>query len=192
MAGVDEVGRGPLAGPVVAAAVVLPPFTQVEGAQDSKALRPEHREDLERAIRSHALAVGVGAASAREIERLNVLVATCRAMDRALRALAFGSAPLTPERVVVDGPRLPHLPWDHEAVVGGDGRVHSVSCASVVAKVIRDRLMDRLAGRYPQYGWERNAGYGTPEHLQALDREGPTPHHRRTFSGVQPRLDLGA
>lgn len=190
VAGVDEVGRGPLAGPVVAAAVVLPPFTRIDGVDDSKVLTADEREALEQVIQARALAVGVGAASVREIERHNILGATVRAMDRALCALGRCTPSVAPSRVLVDGPPLSALPWDHEGVIGGDGRVHSVSCASVVAKVVRDRLMCRLAQRHPSYGWERNAGYGTPEHSRALRECGPTPHHRRTFSGVQPQLDL--
>ncbi len=184
VAGVDEAGRGPLAGPVVAAAVILPPDVVVTGAQDSKRLAPEVREELSLLILDCAHAVGVGAASVREIERDNILVATTRAMGRALRSLSR-----SPDHVVVDGLQVKGLDWDHEAIVGGDGAVHSIACASIIAKVCRDRLMRRLASRYPGYGWSHNVGYGTPEHLDALRSLGPTPHHRRTFRGVQ--LDLG-
>jgi ribonuclease HII len=184
IAGVDEVGRGPLAGPVVAAAVVLAQNTPVEGVRDSKALSPAIREALLPEIQSRALAVALGAASVSEVDRLNVLAATRLAMSRALSRL-----PLEPQHVVLDGLPMKGLPWEHEAVVGGDARVHSIACASVVAKAVRDRLMRRLALRYPGYGWETNVGYGTLEHREALRELGPTPHHRLTFGGVQ--LDLG-
>ena len=184
VAGVDEVGRGPLAGPVVAAAVILPEGCVVEGAADSKRLSAGRREEVAVRIGEAALAIGLGAASVREVETLNIAVATALAMRRALKCLAP-----RPEHVVIDGQPVRHLELPHEAVVGGDGAIHSISCASIVAKVCRDRLMHRLARRYPGYGWETNVGYGTPAHLDALNRQGPTPHHRRTFAGVQ--LDLG-
>ena len=185
VAGVDEVGRGPLAGPVMACAVVLRPGTVVEGADDSKRLTKARREDLARRILARAEAVTLGAASVAEIDRLNILVATRLAMRRALAAL-----PKRPEHVVVDGLPVRGLGWDHEAVVGGDGEVHSISCASIVAKVIRDDLMRRLGRRYPGFGWETNAGYGTPEHQAGLRLHGPTPHHRRSFLGGQFELGL--
>jgi ribonuclease HII len=184
VAGVDEAGRGPLAGPVVAAAVILPPGISVPGARDSKTLSPGQRESLAVAVLKRSLAVSLGAASVREIDRFNILVCTRLAMARALSRL---SSP--PEHVVVDGLPVRELGWDHEAVVGGDGRVHSVACASILAKVTRDRLMRRLAIRYPGYGWETNMGYGTAEHLAALERLGPTPHHRLTFGRLQ--LEMG-
>lgn len=185
VAGVDEAGRGPLAGPVVAAAVVLSPHTCVEGADDSKRLSPEVREALYPRIVECAEAVGVGAASAKEIDRVNILGATTLAMRRALAAL-----PLRPGHVVVDGLPVKGLRWPHEAVVDGDARIHTVACASIVAKVVRDRLMRRLAPRYPGYGWETNVGYGTPEHRRAIQALGLTPHHRLTFAGLQYHLDL--
>jgi ribonuclease HII len=185
VAGVDEVGRGPLAGPVVAAVVVLPEETLVEGADDSKRLSHDVREELFTRIMSTALSIGVGAASVREIDRLNILRATTRAMQRALSRL--GPAP---HHVVVDGLPVKHLGREHDAVVGGDGLIHSISCASIVAKVVRDRLMRRLAGRYPGYGWEKNVGYGTEAHRVAIEALGLTPHHRLTFTGLQFELDL--
>ena len=185
IAGVDEAGRGPLAGPVVAAAVILPREVCIHGARDSKLLTRERREALAEEIVRGAHCFGVGAASVREIDRLNILVATRLAMSRALKRLRH-----PPEHVVIDGLPVKGLDWEHEAVVGGDGRVHSISCASILAKVFRDRLMMRLARRYPGYGWETNMGYGTQEHLQALLRLGRTPHHRRTFRGVQMEMDL--
>ena len=185
VAGVDEVGRGPLAGPVVAAAVVLPQGTLISGARDSKTLSRSRREELAAEILQRCLIIGLGAASVREIDRLNILVSTRLAMSRALAQL-----PLAPEHVVVDGLPVTDLGWEHEAIVGGDGRVHSIACASIVAKVVRDRLMTRLSRRYPGYGWETNMGYGTQEHRSALERLGPTPHHRLSFGGVQVELDL--
>ncbi|TVR52061.1 MAG: ribonuclease HII [Gemmatimonadales bacterium] len=185
LAGVDEVGRGPLAGPVVAAAVILPEGCLIEGAGDSKTLSAIRRESLCREILARAAAVGIGAASVREIDQENIAVATARAMARALQAL---SSP--PDHVVVDGLPVRRLGWKHEAVVGGDGLIHSIGCASIVAKVHRDRLMRRLAQRYPAYGWATNVGYGTPEHMQALREFGPSPHHRLTFGGVQLEMGL--
>lgn len=184
VAGIDEVGRGPLAGPVVAAAVVLPMDAFIEGATDSKKLSATDRETL--AVEIFAKAeVGLGAASVREIDLGNILVATATAMRRAIAHL-----PADPEHIVVDGLPMKGLQHEHESVVGGDGIVHSISCASIVAKVCRDRLMKRLALRYPEYGWDHNVGYGTQEHRDALLRVGPTPHHRRSFLGVQYDLPL--
>jgi len=180
VAGVDEVGRGPLAGPVIAAAVVLPAGCCIEGVADSKTLSPRRREALASEIFRSAVAVRVGAASVREIDRLNILQATTLAMARALGAL-----PVRPSHVVVDGLPVRGLPWPHDAIVGGDGRVHSIACASIVAKVTRDLLMRRLAARYPAYGWDQNKGYGTAGHLRALRDVGPSPHHRVTFGRRQ-------
>ena len=185
IAGVDEAGRGPLAGPVVAAAVVLPPDTVIEGAADSKVLSAEDRATLYDVILDKAVAAGIGAASVCEIDRANILVATAWAMRRALQRL-----PDKPGHVVVDGLPMKSLRWRHEAVVDGDALVHSISCASILAKVCRDRLMHKLAARYPEYGWETNVGYGTKEHREALERHGPTPHHRQTFLGLQFELEI--
>ena len=168
VAGVDEVGRGPLAGPVVAAAVVLPEGVAIDGATDSKVLSPEEREELSALILARACSVTLGAASVREIDRANILVATAWAMNRALG----------------------RLQRDPDHVVGGDALVHSVACASIVAKVCRDRLMAKLAPRYPGYGWDHNMGYGTAEHRDALEHLGATPHHRQTFLGLQYGFDL--
>lgn len=184
VAGIDEVGRGPLAGPVVAAAVILPIDAFIEGATDSKKLSAADRERLTVEILAKAK-VGLGAASVREIDRGNILVATATAMRRAIAHL-----PVDPEHIVVDGLPMKGLRRDHDSVVGGDGIVHSISCASIVAKVCRDRLMKRLAARYPEYGWERNVGYGTQEHRDAILRAGPTPHHRQSFLGVQYKFSL--
>ena len=183
VAGVDEVGRGPLAGPVVAAAVILAEGVAIDGATDSKALTPERRTEIATEIEARAAAIALGAASVREIDRLNILRATTRAMTRALARL-----PVTPDHVVVDGLPVRDLGWEHEAVVGGDARVHSIACASIVAKVCRDRLMTLLAARYPDYGWERNMGYATRRHRSALRESGLTPHHRTTFGLLQLEL----
>lgn len=180
VAGIDEVGRGPLAGPVVAAAVILPQDCWIDGVADSKKLNADRRLDLYEKIVRTALVFGVGAASPREIDRINIRRATALAMQRAIARL--GGA----DHLLVDGLSVPELGTEtHTAFVGGDGCVHCISAASIVAKVTRDRLMAKLAARYPQYGWERNMGYGTPEHLEALDRLGPTPHHRRSFQPCQ-------
>jgi ribonuclease HII len=180
VAGVDEAGRGPLAGPVVAAAVVLPPEVRpLAEVRDSKLLAPAVRESLLEEIRSQALAVGVGAASVGEIERLNVLGASYLAMRRALRRVA----PV--DHALVDGPRYRHAELGpHTPIVDGDALCYSIACASIIAKVARDRLMRKLAQLYPGYGWERNVGYGSAEHIAALRRLGPTPYHRRTFGPV--------
>jgi ribonuclease HII len=185
VAGVDESGRGPLAGPVVAAAVVLPPETYVDGADDSKVLSPSEREELFGRILASSQSVGVGAASVREIDRRNILRATTMAIRRALDRLS-----VPPDHVVIDGLPLAHLGREHEAIVRGDALIHSVACASIVAKVVRDRLMRRLALRYPAYHWDKNVGYGTAEHRAAIDAMGTTPHHRLTFTGLQLELDV--
>lgn len=157
----------------------------MEGAADSKVVPPEERERLAGEIHTHATAVSIGAASVREIDRVNILRATARAMTRALVHL-----PVPPDHVVVDGLPVPGVDWEHDAVVGGDALVHSVACASIVAKVCRDRLMTLLAARYPDYGWERNKGYATPRHRQALRKAGITPHHRTSFGLLQLELPL--
>lgn len=184
VAGVDEVGRGPLAGPVVAAAVVLRRDCVLEGADDSKLLTAARREELAVEILRSARYVGVGAASAREIDRINIRRGTALAMQRAVIRLR-----VLPDHLLVDGLPVPELGLErHTAVVKGDHHVHCIACASIVAKVVRDRLMVRLGARYPLYGWERNKGYATPEHLEALSRHGNTPHHRRSFAPVQLTL----
>jgi ribonuclease HII len=185
VAGVDEAGRGPLAGPVVAAAVILPEGILVEGADDSKRLAEKTREELFDRILETARCVGIGAASVREIDRRNILRATTVAMRRALDRLD-----VVPDHVVVDGLPVKHLGREHDAVVDGDALVHSIGCASIVAKVVRDRLMRRLSARYPGYAWETNVGYGTQAHRDALRTLGPTPHHRLTFGGCQFELEL--
>lgn len=180
VAGVDEVGRGPLAGPVVAAAVVFPAgMKPIRGLRDSKILPATKRERLAVVVRARALGVGVGAASVREIDRINIRRATILAMQRALQRLG-----LVPAGVLVDGVWLPELGRPHEAIVDGDALCQSIAAASVIAKTVRDRLMCRLAARYPVYAWEENKGYGTPEHLDALQVLGPTRHHRMSFMPV--------
>ena len=180
LAGVDEVGRGPLAGPVVACAVVMAPDARaIRGVDDSKKLTSAERERMAGRIRDRALAVAVGAASVREIDRINIYHAAVLAMRRAL-----GRLRVTPDHVVVDGNPIRTLGVEHTAVVGGDACCHSVACASIVAKVTRDRLMRALARRHPHYRWETNAGYGTAEHHAGLASHGLTPHHRRSFAPV--------
>lgn len=185
VAGVDEAGRGPLAGPVLAAAVMLPQRVHIEGAGDSKKLSATVRDELCTEILAKALSVGIGAGSVQEIDRYNILNATTLAMNRALAQLGKD-----PTHIVVDGLPVKKLEWKHEAVVGGDSLVHSIGCASIVAKVTRDRLMSMLSLRYPGYGWEKNAGYGTVTHRDAIKNLGLTPHHRITFGNLQHELDL--
>ncbi len=186
LAAVDEVGRGPLAGPVVVCAVVMPPGApEIPGVDDSKKLAPAARERAAAAVRAGALAYALGAASAREVDALNVYHATVLAMRRALAGLgrrldACGLGP-APDHVLVDGRPLRTLGVPHTAVVGGDASCYAVACASVVAKAARDRLMRALAARYGAYAWDRNAGYPTPAHRAAVAALGPTPHHRRSF-----------
>ena len=188
VAGLDEVGRGPLAGPVVAAAVVLRPNSSPpEGLRDSKLMTARQRNRLVGVIRDTALAWAVGAASPREIDRLNILRATALAMRRALSQLSP-----QPDHVLVDGNPLPELRARHEAVVKGDATCVSIAAASVLAKCSRDRLMVLLGTRFPRFRWEHNMGYGTADHLAAIEEHGLTPHHRRTFTPVsQLRLPLG-
>ena len=186
VAGVDEVGVAPTCGPVVAAAVIFRPnCRRIAGARDSKTLSAAQREALAPEIRRRALAVGVGAASVAEIDRLNIYHATHLAMRRAIARLGGH------DYVMVDGLSIAGFeaavgPYD--AIVDGDASVYSIACASVVAKVVRDRLMARLAARYPGYGWDHNAGYATAEHRAALRTLGVTPYHRRSFAPVREAL----
>ena len=180
IAGVDEVGRGPLAGPVVACAVIMPPTERaIAGVDDSKCLTARERVRLARLIRRHAVAIGLGAASNREIDRLNIYHATTLAIKRALARLSTA-----PDHVLLDGRAIRSLGAPHTAIVGGDARCYSIACASIIAKVTRDRVMKALARRYPTYGWERNVGYSTAKHLAGLAAVGPSPHHRRSFVPV--------
>lgn len=187
VAGIDEAGRGPLAGPVVAAAVIFDrprvPRALKHGLDDSKTLPPAVRAELYDALHDAQAAgvarIGVGSASVTEIDSINILQATLLAMARALDAIGE-----LPAIALVDGNRPPRLPCPVRTVIGGDGLSLSIAAASVVAKVTRDRQMAELARAHPGFGWERNAGYGTPEHHAALERFGPTPHHRRSFAPV--------
>ncbi len=180
VAGLDEVGRGPLAGPVVAAAVVLPQnATIIAGLRDSKQMTAHQRDRVAGVIRDTASAWAVGSASPREIDRLNILGATALAMRRALSLLSQA-----PDHVLVDGKPFPELRCEHEAIIKGDATCLSIAAASVLAKQARDRLMVLLASRFPAFGWEQNMGYGTAEHLAAIEANGLTPHHRRSFSPV--------
>ena len=180
VAGVDEAGRGPLAGPVVAAAVILDPTRRIDGLNDSKKLSETARERLAGAIRDNAVAWAIGEASAEEIDRINILQATFIAMRRAVAGLAY-----VPQRALIDGNRVPAgLPCAALAIVKGDAKVASIAAASILAKTHRDSLMRDLATRYPMYGFERHMGYPTPAHFAALQAHGPCPAHRRSFAPV--------
>lgn len=180
LAGVDEVGRGPLAGPVVAAAVVLDPQAVPDGLDDSKNLTPARREELFSIIAKSALAIGVASATACEIDTINIRQATLLAMRRAVAALA-----LPPAFVLVDGNDPPALPCACDSVIGGDAQIASIAAASIIAKVTRDAMMARLCARYPAYGFSLHAGYGTPRHRAALQAHGPCPEHRYSFAPVK-------
>ncbi len=184
IAGVDEVGMGPLAGPVVAAAVILPEGVELSGLDDSKRLAPAVRERLDREIRGAAVAVALGWSPRVEVDRLNVTRAGRLAMRRALDRL-----PVRPDFALLDGRGGFELGLPGRFVVGGDRLSASVAAASIVAKVYRDRRMRDLDRRYPGYGFKRNSGYGTAEHLRALSERGPTPHHRRSFAPVRRALE---
>jgi ribonuclease HII len=184
VAGVDEVGVGPLAGPLVAAAVILPRECEVRGIDDSKKLTAARREALRAEIEACAIAVGIGVVEVRDVERLNTYWAAIEAMRRAIAAL-----PVAPQQVLVDARHIPGLAMPQLALVKGDARSYSIAAASIVAKVARDAMMTELDDRYPAYGFARHMGYGTAEHLAALDRHGPCPAHRRSFLPVaQARL----
>ena len=185
LAGVDEVGRGPLAGDVVTAAVVLPANHRIEGLADSKTLSARQRENLYSDIISHADFWAVGRASVAEIDRFNILQATLMAMRRAVMGLS-----IQPDYVAVDGNRVPQWEYNAEAVVKGDGRVEVISAASIIAKVVRDTEMAEMNVKYPGYGFDSNKGYGTAQHLEALERLGPTPIHRRSFAPVRKEMGL--
>jgi ribonuclease HII len=183
-AGVDEAGRGPLAGPVYAAAVILDPSRRIRGLRDSKVLTPEQREDLAIEIRAHAIAWAVAWADVAEIDTLNILQASLLAMRRAVETLS-----VLPVEALIDGNQCPRLSCPVYAIVKGDRDVASISAASILAKTARDALLIELDSHYPEYGFAHNKGYGTPEHLAALERHGPCAIHRRTFAPVaQMRL----
>jgi ribonuclease HII len=199
LVGVDEAGRGPLAGPVVAAAVVFPTgCSAVRGLRDSKILPPLVRARLAEKILRRALAFGIGAASAHEIDVYNIRVASAIAMRRAIARLIrksslapFPTGQCRPTdaagqrfRIIIDGLPLPEIGYAHEALIDGDALCQSISAAAILAKTLRDRLMQRLADRYPGYGWHTNVGYGTEEHQEGLRVQGPTRHHRLTFAPI--------
>ena len=183
VAGVDEVGRGPLAGPVVTAAVILPDNCTIPGLTDSKKLTKKRRETLAPMIRQQAVAFAFGEASRQEIDQLNILHATMLAMQRAVENLTT-----TPDKVLVDGNRIPELSMSAQAIVGGDGIEPAISAASILAKVARDKLMAELARDFPAYGWDKNSGYPTAQHMSALQEHGITAHHRRSFAPVAKLL----
>jgi ribonuclease HII len=183
--GIDEAGRGPLAGPVVAAAVILDPARPIPGLNDSKKLSEKKRDELAVLIREQALAWAVAEASVEEIDRLNILHATMLAMQRAVASLA-----VTPERAMVDGNRCPKLAIPAEAVVKGDGKIASIAAASILAKTVRDAGMLALHAQYPVYGFDRHMGYPTAAHCAALEAHGASPVHRRSFGPVAKQLSL--
>jgi len=181
IAGMDEVGRGPLAGPVVACAIIMPPDERViRGVDDSKQLTRDARERLAAKIRERALTLGVGAASVREIDRLNIFHASVLAMRRALGRLS-----IRPDHLIIDGRAIRSLGTPHTAVVSGDACCYSIACASIIAKVTRDRVMHALAARHPGYKWESNVGYSTAAHFAGIAEHGVTKHHRHSFLPVR-------
>jgi ribonuclease HII len=184
VAGVDEAGRGPLAGPVVAAAVVLSAAYSIDGLADSKTLSALRREALAAQVRAHATGWALGMASVEEIDRLNILQATLLAMQRAVQGLA-----MTPDLVLVDGNRAPRLSCPVRTVVRGDALVKSISAASILAKVARDAILQHLDGEYPGYGFAIHKGYPTAAHQRALETLGPSPVHRRSFAPVRRLLE---
>ena len=183
IAGVDEVGRGPLAGPVVAAAVILDPARPIAGLADSKTLSPLRREQLAVEIRAKALAWALGRAEVAEIDRINILQASLLAMQRAVAALGT-----VPDQALVDGNRCPRLACPCRAIIRGDATVPAISAASILAKVARDAELRELHERYPQYGFAQHKGYPTAAHRDALRRFGPCPEHRRSFAPVAAAL----
>ncbi|NCC27758.1 MAG: ribonuclease HII [Gammaproteobacteria bacterium] len=185
VAGVDEAGRGPLAGPVSAAAVILDPARPIPGLDDSKKLTPARRDALDLEIRERALAWSIAWASAQEIDRINILQASMLAMQRAVAALS-----IRPRRVLVDGNRCPDVGCEARAVIGGDGLVPSIGAASILAKVARDRLMCELDRTFPGYGFAGHKGYPTRTHIEALRRLGPCPEHRRSFGPVRALIEV--
>lgn len=184
VAGADEAGRAPLCGPVTAAAVILNPQDIPQGINDSKKLSAKKREHIARSIQQHAIAYAVCHVSVEEIDQINILHASMLAMQRSVEQLST-----QPQHVLIDGNRLPEqLPCPATPLVKGDAKSLSIAAASILAKTARDHLMQQLAQEYPGYGWERNAGYPTQEHLQALAHLGVTPHHRRSFAPVRNAL----
>ena len=184
VAGLDEVGRGPLAGPVVAAAVILHPGRRIQGLADSKVLSESDRGALDLVIRERAIAFAIAEASVEEIDELNILHASMLAMRRACMALKP-----RPQRALIDGNRCPDLPLPCRAIVKGDQKIRSISAASIIAKVYRDRLMHNLHEKHPEYGFDRHKGYPTVAHRQALEAYGALPEHRRSFAPVRRALE---
>ena len=184
IAGVDEVGRGPLAGPVITAAVILPEEYDLSGLTDSKKLSHKRREELSKLIKKQSLSWSVGEASIAEIDKLNILHATMLAMQRAVKNLS-----MQPDKVLVDGNRAPEFECPAQAIIGGDGLEPSISAASIVAKVTRDNIMQEYAMVYPGYGLEKHMGYPTKQHMQALNELGVTPIHRTSFAPVRKILE---
>jgi ribonuclease HII len=187
IAGVDEAGRGPLAGAVVAAAVILDELNPIKGLADSKKLTALKREKLYDEIRAKALCVGVGQASVEEIDRINILQATMLAMQRAVANLR-----LKPSLVLVDGNRIPMLDMRAEAIVQGDSKVQAISAASIIAKVTRDRQCAELHARFPHYGFDAHKGYGTAQHMAALNEHGACAEHRRSYAPVREAMERAA
>jgi ribonuclease HII len=180
VAGVDEVGVGPLAGPVLAAAVILPQGIALRGVDDSKKLSPARREELAAKIRTVALGIGIGIVEPAEIDRLNIYRAALEAMRQAVAAL-----PITPEHLLIDARRIPSLTIPQTPIIKGDTRSYSIAAASIVAKVERDGIMCQLDALYPEYGFREHMGYGTARHRAAIDQHGPSPVHRRSFAPVR-------
>ncbi|MBN2908250.1 ribonuclease HII [Polycladomyces sp. WAk] len=180
IAGIDEAGRGPLAGPVVAAAVILPEDFDPTGLNDSKQLSAEERATLRKRIERHAVAIGIGIVETDFIDTYNILQATYEAMRRAVADL-----PVRPDQLLIDAVEVPELPIPQHAIIKGDQLSHSIAAASVIAKTVRDQWMIEQAARYPQYGFEKHMGYATPEHLAALAEWGPCPLHRRSFAPIR-------
>jgi len=183
--GVDEAGRGPLAGPVYAAAVILDPRRPIEGLRDSKKLTEARRDELAPLIREHALAWAIAECSCEEIDSINILQATMLAMRRAVEALQT-----LPTLALIDGNRCPQMDVRAHAIVEGDDKVNAISAASILAKTARDAALVRLHGLYPQYGFDQHKGYGTPLHLERLRLHGPSPAHRRSFAPVRNLLQV--
>jgi ribonuclease HII len=182
IAGVDEVGRGPLAGPVVAAAVILPSDVYLPGLNDSKKLSEAKREELLEQIQANALAIGIGIVSAKEIDEMNIYEATKKAMMKAVNELA-----IQPDHLLIDAMQLPLL-IPQTSIIKGDASSISIAASSIVAKVTRDRMMKKLGEQYPKYGFEKHMGYGTKEHLQAIEAYGITPEHRKSFAPIREMI----
>lgn len=186
IAGIDEVGRGPLAGPVVAACVHIPDksLAWLGDVTDSKKLSKTKRETLDLLIRQHC-AFSIAEISSQEIDAINILQATMKAMSQAASTM-----PVKPDFIYIDGNRIPrHLPCPAEAVIKGDSKIKEIACASIIAKVHRDKIMEQLANEYPHYGWETNAGYGSRKHLEAIEKYGITTHHRQSFAPIRNQIE---